>query len=644
VRTRTVVGEVDGDEVSVRLEAWRDASDPALSRFEPVAEGVASIAAPEVPEPIGPVEGDTVDDPYATGKLFHGPRFQVLTEWTLGQGVAGAVLDAARDGVPRGHLGQGVLDALTHAIPHDGLASWDAAIGDDQVAYPYCVESLDLFGPTPEGEVEVRVRYLGLEDGRFPRFALQAVDRARGALWVSAVLREVLFPKGPIGMADPGERRQFLLHREPVAGLGLSTVDGESTTVTAAAVKQSDWLPGTVAALYRSDATGEDLLRDVAAGDHVARLGGVHPGTVRLDEVGTTAISRSLPLTRWPVSVVADARQATVRSTGPDVLDLSPVQAYWAEFFDRTDWPVEDVYYGLMQRFLRRVIVPEPDALQRIHGRSVLYLANHQVAVESLWFSIIASALNGMNTVTLAKVEHKTTWMGHLIRHSFAYPGVPDPEVITFFDRADKASLPRIIGDLSRQMTTTGKSVMVHVEGTRSLSCRRAPVTKMSSSFIDMALATGAPIVPVRFSGGLPTEELPRRNEYPFQMGQQDVTLGSPIEPEVLQALPFKDRKDFVLDALNTLGPPWSEEEPLPGDEPLLERSLAWAEKTGASPPYAALLEMLAERDHLTAGIQRIVAERDAEQVRFDDTPEGAWLATLAGWLYGPRGPKVVRG
>ena len=69
-----------------------------------------------------------------------------------------------------------------------------------------------------------------------------------------------------------------------------------------------------------------------------------------------------------------------------------------------------------------------------------------------------------------------------------------DPEVIKFFDRDDKQSLPKIIGELAREMMGPGKSVMVHVEGTRSLSSV-TPVQKMSGAFIDMALKTGVPVI-----------------------------------------------------------------------------------------------------------------------------------------------------
>src|SRR5690606_33292700 len=107
------------------------------------------------------------------------------------------------------------------------------------------------------------------------------------------------------------------------------------------------------------------------------------------------------------------------------------------DFFGLGAWPVEDLYYGLTERFLGDVQVEDPRALEAIAGRPVLFLANHQVGVESLIFSIVASALVRTPTLTLAKIEHRDSWLGRLISHCFAYPGAKDPGVIAHFDRTD---------------------------------------------------------------------------------------------------------------------------------------------------------------------------------------------------------------
>jgi hypothetical protein len=104
-------------------------------------------------------------------------------------------------------------------------------------------------------------------------------------------------------------------------------------------------------------------------------------------------------------------------------------------------------------------------------------------------------------TLTLAKVEHRETWLGRLIAHCIAYPGVNDPGMIAHFDREDSASLLKIVKELAEGISGQPRSLMIHVEGTRALSCAQ-PVEKMSGVFIDMALELGVPIVPVRLPAG----------------------------------------------------------------------------------------------------------------------------------------------
>jgi 1-acyl-sn-glycerol-3-phosphate acyltransferase len=516
---------------------------------------------------------------------------------------------------------------------------WSDAIPTDRAAYPWRIERLTLYEPLPrDGEVTVEARLLDAGEGGTPRILLQG--RKDDRVIVEMELLEVLLPKGPIGLAPAADRVSFLRDRAAVPGLGLSRHEDGATTATVSDIQRSDWLPGTVAALYGSAAAD-----DVAIGDHVAHLGAVHPSTVRHE--GDTARSTALPLTRFPIHVESGDASATVRPAGPPALDLSPVRSFWDDWFAIGRWPVEDVYYALIERFVRAVRLEAPDAHAAIRGRSTLFLANHQVGVESLWFSVVASALSGVPTVTLAKIEHKATWLGRLIAHNFAYPGVRDPQVITFFDRADKFSLPAIIADLGAEMRAGGRSVMVHVEGTRSLSCR-VPVLKMSGAFIDMALATGAPIVPVRFVGGLPAEPLAARIEFPVGYGRQDVILGAPLLPEELGALPLKERKQRVLDSVNSLRPTNDVEEPFAGDPlpygpagltgrlspappALAARVARRMESSGIDEPHAVLLEVLLDRPDPHPAIARLLdAASRGEPLVLGASDEDRWLGELA--------------
>ena len=193
-----------------------------------------------------------------------------------------------------------------------------------------------------------------------------------------------------------------------------------------------------------------DLVAEVAQKEHVSRRAFVHPSTVTVEPGGARAAMR--PLRFHPLQVTRAGDDVLVADASPPVQDLSVVRSYWRKHFAVGEWPVEDLYYGLVERFVGDVVLADPAAFNAVQGRSCLYLANHQVGVESLLFSMLVSALSKTPTVTLAKAEHRTSWLGTLIAHNFSYPGVVDPKVITFFDRDDKESLLRIVGELGTEM------------------------------------------------------------------------------------------------------------------------------------------------------------------------------------------------
>ena len=88
-----------------RFQTFDDPAAPAAiaPRF------AACEVAPWPPPP----DARPAPDPYESGALFHGPAFQLLRSLSIGQSGASAELEAG----PRERL----LDALTHAIPHDAL-------------------------------------------------------------------------------------------------------------------------------------------------------------------------------------------------------------------------------------------------------------------------------------------------------------------------------------------------------------------------------------------------------------------------------------------------------------------------------------------------------------------------------------------
>jgi len=584
-------------------------------------------AFPSPPTPLPPLEGAEAEDPYASGELFHGPALRILRSLVMGRAGSSGRLDASGGGLPRGLLNPALLDGATHGIPHDRLHLWSEAIPSDRVAYPVRVPRLDLYGPTPtSGEVRCETRFAGFAGAPdLPVFHLQLIHRGR--VWADLELVEGCFPKGPLGAAPPKSRRAFLRDRVFVPGLGLATHGGDETVLDAEALDRSDWLPGTVAAVY---GTRDPEL--VAVKEHLAGEHRLHPGL----------LPEALPLTRSSFTVERLDRRVVVRRTAPSTLDLGPVRDFWAAWFDRSRWPVEDLCYGLVEHFVDRVVLVDPAAYAAAKGSSLLYLGNHQVGVESLLFSILASGLNRVPTVTLAKAEHRTSWLGRLIRHLFGYPGVRDPEVITFFDRSERTSLPAIVEQLAAQMQGPGRSVMVHVEGTRSLSCR-TPVTRMSGAFLDMALRVGAPIVPVRFVGALPVKPPPARLEFPVGMGRQEIWFGRPIPPPELASLTYGERKQLVVDAVNALGPSNEEEQPLPPRPELAAAVGEWVAHTGASPEHATILRVLQRVPDPCPETSRLLAAVTSGRLEVGTGPTEEWLAELAGRLFGDHGPRVVR-
>lgn len=619
----------------VRVAGWVPVGEPRRLRCEesggvvrllaPTPDGEKEVARARVlrgvyasrPEPLPEARGVDAPLPYETGELFHGPAFQVLERLVMGKGESSSLL-RAESGVPAGLLNPGLLDGATHGIPHAELHTWNDASDPGKVAFPAFLPEIDFFGPTPTtGTMRCEVRqlpFLGSPD--YPVFRIQLVGP--DGVWCQLRLVESCFAKGPLGSTDPASRRAFLRDRAPVEGLRLSRVEEGATVLTDAEVAATDWLPGTVAAIYGSRDT-----EAIARAEHAAAAHALHPGRV----------FAQLPLTSFDLTAERAGGKVRVRGDGRGRLDLTPVRRFWARWFDRGPWPVEDLYYGLVGRFVGRVVVEDPAAYAALRGRSVLYLANHQTGVESLLFSIVASALNEVPTVTLAKVEHRQTWLGKLIAHSFAYPGVTDPRVMTFFDREDKASLPRVIGELAAEMKGPGRSVMVHVEGTRSLTCRK-PVEKMSGAFVDMALAVGAPIVPVRFVGGLPAEPLEKRLEFPLGMGRQDIHLGEPLMPERLAGLHYGARKELVVSAINGLGVPNVLERPFRGDPDFERRVGVWQVARGVSHEHATLREVLAELDSPGDEVRRLL-EAPAAALAGDETPAGRWLRELGRRLLG---------
>jgi 1-acyl-sn-glycerol-3-phosphate acyltransferase len=215
-----------------------------------------------------------------------------------------------------------------------------------------------------------------------------------------------------------------------------------------------------------------------------------------------------------------------------------------------------------------------------------------------------------------------------------------DPDLIAFFDRENLRSLPTIIRDLGKKMGAGQRSVTVHCEGTRSLTCR-TPVKNLSGSFVDIAVKQNVPIVPVRFVGGLPTEPLEQRIDFPLGCGQQDYWFGKPILAEELSALRYRERREVVIEAINNLGPSNAEEEPLPPNPEFEAAAKDWEKSTATLAPYAVIFETLRQMENPGPEARRLLEAAKEGELRVADDAKGRWLAEVAQWLFGEHGPEV---
>lgn len=623
------------DDVPGRLAVeTEDAEDGVIVRISD-AGAVRDVAAGRVvfgdayqdaPNPWdGPGVTPVRDCPYGDGSLFHGPAFQGLRGLTQDADGASFAIDSGV--VAAGALAV-LLDIALHGIPHDRLEEWYGPEAAHHIAYPAAISELTFFGPLPEIDDLHVIARPGPSGANRSEAQVQIIARDR--VWCEFGLQEIWLPKGPIGAAPREDRRAFLRDRQFSPLVRLSELTDAETRLTEAAVAASNWLPGTLEAAYGTAGNLAQMTRAIAIKEHVAHRIAVHPASVT--EMGEAAVSPAFPGTRFPLEVKVEKAQVTVSDAGPPLLDITPFRDDWRRRLGVRNWPVEDIYFALVRRFVKSVRVEDAAALEAVRGRPVLFLANHQVGIESLNFGVVGAAILNRPIVTIAKGEHRKTWLGRLIAHCRDYPGARLPRALMFFDRDDQASMLAMMQDLQSALIEEGLSLMVHAEGTRSRQCG-LPVSCVSGVFLDLAVKTGLPIVPVRFAGGLPREPLTERLEFPLGYGAQDIYLGRPLDADELADLPLGPRREKVLDALNKLGPALSTEVPNNPDPAFQKAVGALVRDRGLPPAQAAVLQALREYPDTGAPLTQVIDQLMEEGGGFGDGPDREWLSRLADWF-----------
>jgi acyl transferase domain-containing protein/3-hydroxymyristoyl/3-hydroxydecanoyl-(acyl carrier protein) dehydratase len=321
---------------------------------------------------------------------------------------------------------------------------------------------------------------------------------------------------------------------------------------------------------------------------------------------------------------IYEVRGLGVRVQSSSAFDRDRTKAFWRRATGVDGgWAGEDLLFALLDRFVGRVHVEDESMLAARRGVPALYLANHQVAVETILAALVIGGLTDTVPTLPAKTEHRHTWVGELMHALTARQGLRDPRLLRFVDRNEPASVLALRDELESDFRN-GRSALIHVEGTRATTCRHR-VTTLSSVFLDLAIGAGIDVIPVRFVGGLPVEPSQERLEFPFGYGKQDYWFGKPISAAELRQLPFAARTQRVLRAVNELGGmPENETPSTPAPE--LARTIEdFMARHGVSEPRATLAVALAELDDPSAEGRALVAELHGAASARDDSLS-AWF------------------
>lgn len=339
------------------------------------------------------------------------------------------------------------------------------------------------------------------------------------------------------------------------------------------------------------------------------------------------------------ITDMARKHEATLRSFQPllkrvehEEFRHEDVLRYWEGQFSGKLPLLATLFVSLGAQFVDRIVLEDPRALGQVIGRPALYLANHQVAIESVLFSIMSTAWSGVATMPLSRIEHQGSWLGRLVEFNASHPEVRDPEQIAYFDRSDRASLLSLLEDFRKLMENGQKSLLVHVEGEQN-RCARKPVERMSSLWVDLALAANVAIVPVRFSRALPLEPVAGDINFPVGYGRMDFQLGRPIWPQELQAVPAPQRKGHVLQRLNSVGPALDQELPTEPNAALETSIRTWQDRLGVSEAQGACLATLEQTPLPSDEVEAVLRFARGGMPDWASFAHSQWLEAFARWL-----------
>jgi 3-hydroxymyristoyl/3-hydroxydecanoyl-(acyl carrier protein) dehydratase/1-acyl-sn-glycerol-3-phosphate acyltransferase len=252
------------------------------------------------------------------------------------------------------------------------------------------------------------------------------------------------------------------------------------------------------------------------------------------------------------VSFTAGVRPAQAAATNARAphLDIVEIDRWWRNEDWRSESPgLEALFMEAVRQFSSGVHLVDPAAIAAVRGTPLLLVANHQVAIESLVASVVLPPVLGRPLTTIAKDEHRDTWVGRLAA------GLDDrrrgPSVV-YVNRQRGDQMLERLAEMRDLVVSARRSLLVHVEGTRATRGGQ-PVTTISAVWSDLAVDAGLTVVPIRFCGGLPVHGVAERLEFPHAYGAQQIIVGRPISGTGLASLPLTARRERLLAGLAEL-------------------------------------------------------------------------------------------
>lgn len=531
--------------------------------------------------------------PYNRHIFFHGPSFQLLRHVAMGSNGARAQISAQSQGIPHGKSGFGILDGALQAIPHENMQRWIPHLDKDLVAYPCKMEDLTLLRTLPQqGELTVETRFLQLRQEKYPVTGVWIVQNEEVVGYFTLI--EILVPKGISKGMDPEERYCFFSKKLPFKKSKVLGKSQDGWALNFTDIQQSDWLPGTLENIYALP-KGLNLSQKTQAilvKEYIAQQQHCHPGRAQLNN--QLIFNHDYLQQNFEIQLIQEDSAWIIKPVKPRFESVDCQLHALLEARGFANDPLVDLISALAQRFIGQTFFEDYEQFMNLGP--CIYLANHQVAIESLLFATLVYALKGHTVATVSKAQNEDHWLGQIQKNATKLYGDKNPLDIFYFNRENPEQFVQIFRDFLNKSFEKETSLFIHAGGTRE-QYEGEGLQNMSTFIIDNAVNAGIAIVPIRFSGALPFTDSGCKFELPDHLQGQTYTFGKALFPKDFENFHSQERTRLFIETLNNLQP--SSERP-PLDKEFKKAVKEWQKSLAISEFSAVCLQVLQEKEDLS--------------------------------------------